>query len=154
MRVIVHLAAEVATPFSQSFLTEVVEETLKRCPMLPANAETITLNAIAVSGEKIRELNQTYRGKDTETDILSFGEYTDSGALISEQQPEIFLGELFFCQDFITQAAAEDGITLVHEMIYIFSHGVLHLLGYDHSNKMFAIQDAVTEHLRVKCTYQ
>gem|GEM_PF-4485023 len=30
-------------------------------------------------------------------------------------------------------------------MAFIFSHGVLHLLGFDHSDEMFALQDQVTE---------
>lgn len=148
MQVLVHFVSEVATPFSEVFLTKIAEETLARCFVFPPTTKTITMNAIAVSREKIQALNTTYRGKASETDILSFGEYTDSVALTGEQQTDIFLGELFFCQDFITEAAAEDQITVEHEMVYIFSHGVLHLLGYDHSDEMFAIQDGVTEYLQ------
>lgn len=107
----------------------------------------ISLNAIAVSREKIQELNKEYRGKDSVTDILSFSEYAGTEALAEEGSDEVFLGELFFCPEYILAAAREDGITFEHEMIYIFSHGVLHLLGFDHSEEMFAIQDRVTEAL-------
>lgn len=148
MQVTVHFTSEVATLLPEDFFVRVAEETLRRCPLRGlAGKESVVLNAIAVSPEKIRELNKTYRGKDAVTDILSFGEYADTGVFEQETQKEIFLGEIFFCQDVIAQAAQEDEVTLEHEMTYVFSHGILHVLGYDHSDEMFAQQDAVTEHL-------
>ncbi len=149
MKVTVHFTDEAGTAWQEDFFAQVTEETLKRCP-LPSLHEKkeVTLNAIVVSEEKIRELNKTYRNKDKVTDILSFGEYSDTAAFEADTGKKIFLGELFFCHDFITVAAKEDAVTAEHEMIYVFSHGVLHLLGYDHGDEMFAIQDAVTEQLR------
>lgn len=148
MRALVQYSDEVATPLSPDFFSRVAEETLERCPLPALRGKTeVTLNAVAVSMEKIRELNATYRGKDAVTDILSFGEYADTDAFNADPALEVFLGELFFCYDFIANAAAEDEVTVEHEMTYVFSHGILHLLGYDHSDEMFAIQDAVTEAL-------
>jgi probable rRNA maturation factor len=150
MRVVVRYTEEVTTPFDETFFQRVAEETLKRSasqsPVL-SEKEEVSLNVIAVSSEKIQELNKTYRGKDAVTDILSFGEYTDIKDFENDTEKTIFLGELFFCQDFIANAAKEDEVTGEHEMIYVFSHGVLHLLGHDHSPEMFALQDAVTEQL-------
>lgn len=146
MNVLLHLSTEVAIPFDESFFLRVAQETFKECPpTLLFGKEEITLSVVAVSKEKIRELNSTYRGKDAVTDILSFSEYADTEAFRADEQKKIFLGEIFFCQDVIMEGATEDGLTGEHEMIYVFSHGVLHLLGYDHSDEMFAIQDAVTE---------
>lgn len=142
---ILHYTEEVSTPFTESFLESIAQETLKHCDVAHISEKVVSLNAIAVSSEKIRELNKAYRGKDAVTDVLSFGEYVDTEAVAQSKEKEIFLGELFFCKDFIEKAAAEDTVTLEHEMAYIFSHGILHLLGYDHSEKMFAIQDTVTE---------
>lgn len=148
MQVTVHFIPEVATPLSEDFFVRVAEETLRRCPLHGLHdKESVTLNVVAVTPEKIQELNKTYRGKDAVTDILSFGEYVDTVAFEQETRKEIFLGEIFFCQDVIAQAAQEDEVTLEHEMTYIFSHGILHVLGYDHCDEMFAQQDAVTEHL-------
>lgn len=146
MRVTLDYAQEVTVPLEQAFFQKVAEETVARC-RLPELLEKkhIQLTAVAVSSEKIQELNRTYRQKDAVTDILSFGEYTDSEALKKESGEEVFLGELFFCESFIEKAAAEDEVTLEHEMAYIFSHGILHLMGYDHSETMFAIQDEVTD---------
>lgn len=146
MEVVVRYTEEVATPFEEAFFNRVAQETLKQCPLtVLQEKEEVSLNVIAVSSEKIKELNRTYLKKDAVTDILSFGEYTDTKDFESDTEKKVFLGELFFCQDFITEAAKEDGVTVEHELVYVFSHGVLHLLGYDHSPDMFAFQDAVTE---------
>lgn len=143
-----HVSMEVPTPFGQSFFERIAQETLKHCPAkLFVGKEEVTLNAVAVSQARIQELNRTYRGKDAVTDILSFGEYADTAALQDDQKTRVFLGELFFCQEMIVEAAREDAVTEAHEMVYVFSHGVLHLLGYDHDDEMFAIQDRVTESL-------
>ncbi|MBP9728220.1 MAG: rRNA maturation RNase YbeY [Candidatus Moranbacteria bacterium] len=148
MNVLLHLSPEVAIPFDESFFLRVAEETLKECPpTLLLGKEEITLNVVAVSKERIQELNNTYRGKDAATDILSFSEYADTEAFRADVQKQIFLGEIFFCQDVIMEGATEDALTGAHEMIYVFSHGVLHLLGYDHCDEMFAIQDTVTASL-------
>jgi probable rRNA maturation factor len=145
MRVTVEYADEVSTPFPEKFFQEIASRTLEECHFSFLKEKTISLNAIAVSEEKIQELNQAYRGKDAVTDILSFGEYADREALAAAALPEIFLGELFFCPLFIEAAAKEDGVTMEREMAYIFSHGVLHLVGFDHEEEMFEIQERVTD---------
>jgi len=151
MRVILNYTEEEKTTIAENFFREVAEETLKQSD-IPSllSKEEISFNAISVSSERIQEINKVYRGKNAVTDILSFGEYADAEAIEGESKDEIFLGELFFCNSFIENAAKEDGVTLKHEMAYIFSHGILHLLGYDHCEKMFAIQDAVTEYFIAK----
>lgn len=151
MRVTVQYGEEVATPLSEDFFVRVAEATLTRCPLRGlVLKEEVSFGAVAVSRERIQELNRTYRQKDAVTDILSFGEYAETKDVENDASPSIFLGELFFCQDFIAAAAEEDGVTLEHEMAYIFSHGILHLLGYDHSDEMFALQDAVTAEVVVE----
>lgn len=151
MRVTVQYGEEVDVPLKETFFTRVAEETLKHCPLRGlADKTEITLGAVAVSRERIQELNKTYRQKDAVTDILSFGEYAETKDIEDDASQVIFLGELFFCQDFIAAAALEDSVTLEHEMAYIFSHGILHLLGYDHSDEMFALQDAVTAQIVVE----
>jgi probable rRNA maturation factor len=149
MRVILDYTAEVTgTGLEHDFYARIAEETMKRLPAeLCGTKVEVTLSAVLVSPERIQELNRTYRGKDAVTDILSFGEYADTDAFVKEEGKDIFLGELFFCYDFISRSAKEDEVSIKREMTYVFSHGILHLLGYDHSDEMFAIQDAVTSAL-------
>lgn len=149
MRVTLDYTAEVTdTGLEHDFFARIAEETMKRLPAeLCGTKEQVTLSAVLVSPDRIQELNRTYRGKDAVTDILSFGEYADTDAFAKEEGRDIFLGELFFCYDFISGSAKEDKVSIKREMTYVFSHGILHLLGYDHSDEMFAIQDAVTSAL-------
>lgn len=152
MRVTLDYTAEVTgTNLEHDFYARIAEETMKRLPAeLCGIKEQVTLSAVLVSPERIQELNRTYRGKDAVTDILSFGEYADTDAFRKEEGKDIFLGELFFCYDFISRSAKEDEVSIKREMTYVFSHGILHLLGYDHSDEMFAIQDAVTSALNTE----
>lgn len=147
MTVILEYTGEVETSFDEVFFQDITNRTLCEANLPFLSDKKIILNAVAVTAEKIQVLNKTYRGKDAVTDILSFGEYADLGVLEKEIDEEIFLGELFFCPEFIGNAATEDRISMRHEMTYVFSHGVLHLLGFDHSDEMFEIQDRVTEAL-------
>lgn len=145
MIVTLQYTGEVKTPFEEVFFQDIANRILHEAEFAFLSDKKIVLNAVAVTAEKIQKLNEAYRNKDAVTDILSFGEYIDVDVLKKETREEIFLGELFFCPEFIEKAAEEDGIAIIHEMIYVFSHGVLHLLGFDHSDEMFAIQDRVTE---------
>lgn len=106
---------------------------------------SFAISAVAVSQDEIRRLNREYRGKDSATDILSFWNFASVAELLSEKSATIELGELFFSPDFIKQAAEEDTVSYRREMAYIFSHGVLHLIGYDHEPEMFRIQDQITD---------
>lgn len=147
MPLALHLAEEVKSTFPGKLYSEVFQTTLAVSRFQTENGfrlsgKKVTLNAVAVSEQKIRELNRQYRRKDSVTDILSFGEEK-----LAAHEGEVFLGELFFSPRFIRKQAAEDGRPYRQSMIYIFSHGILHLLGYDHGKKMFAYQDQVTEKL-------
>ena len=139
MQVTVNYTNEVTAPFEESFFVRVAKETLMRCPLVGLkDKKEIIMSVVAVSKEKIQELNTTYRQQPRVTDILSFGEYADMAAFEQDTTEHIFLGEIFFCYDVIVAASEEDQVTIEHELIYIFSHGVLHL-------EMFSLQDAVTE---------
>ncbi len=151
MRVVLSFTPEAPTPFEEDFLRTIALKTCEQAglPGLLAKKK-VSVNAVSVTEEKIRALNAQYRGKDTVTDILSFGEFENTAILEANKEDEIFLGDLIFCTDYILSAAEEDEVTAEHEMAYIFSHGVLHLLGFDHSDEMFGIQDTVTSEMMKK----
>ena len=76
-----------------------------------------------VSKEKIQELNKEYREKDKETDVLSFEAEGDD------------LGDIFICYEVAKKQAEEYGEELEYRLRFLFIHGVLHLLGYDHKEE-------------------
>ncbi len=83
-----------------------------------------------VDKEEIRRLNSEYRQKDAVTDVLSFPQYDDLNKLDNEQ--EICLGDVVICREVARDQAAEYGHSYERELMYLFVHSILHLLGYDH----------------------
>ncbi len=108
------------------------------------------IDVACVSDEEIAKLNGKYREKPQPTDILSFGTFEGLGALKQVPAGSIDLGQIVLSPDFIARSAAEDGVSWKREFTYVFSHGVLHLAGFDHEERMFQIQDAVTDVLAPK----
>ena len=89
-----------------------------------------------VEADEMHRINLEYRGVDSVTDVLSFPQL-DFGAgvdleVLSKSGAPVFLGDVVICYDKIAEQAEEYGNTLERELIYLFVHSVLHLLGYDH----------------------
>lgn len=83
--------------------------------------------------EEIKELNSTYRGVDKVTDVLSFPQFENFNELPENQI--ICLGDIVICEDRAKEQAEEFGHSYEREIIYLFTHSVLHLLGYDHMDE-------------------
>lgn len=145
MRVITEYTDETRSAWTSAFFQERGRRTLLACQFDFLESKTVRFHVTLVSRPRIRTLNREYRGQDAATDVLSFGEYTDRQALAHAAGSEVFLGEIFLSPAYIRVAAREDRVILEREMTYVFSHGVLHLVGFDHEEEMFAIQEAVTD---------
>ncbi|BCG60293.1 rRNA maturation RNase YbeY [Paenibacillus sp. URB8-2] len=97
-----------------------------------------------VDNERIHELNREYRGIDRPTDVLSFA-LNESG----EDEPEIIyevdeeesegipdmLGDIIISVTRAKEQADDYGHSLERELGFLFVHGFLHLLGYDHQDE-------------------
>ena len=83
-----------------------------------------------VTKEEIKELNSMYRGIDNDTDVLSFPQFEDMSML--PEEGEICLGDVVICPEKARLQAEEYGHSQMREMVYLFVHSILHLLGYDH----------------------
>jgi len=92
-------------------------------------SEGAELSIALVGEDKIRELNATYRGKDSVTDVLSFA--FEAFEEEAEEVPQL-LGDVVICPSVAARQAQEYGQTLNQEMALLLTHGILHLLGYDH----------------------
>lgn len=91
-----------------------------------------------VTGEEIRELNARTREVDKVTDVLSYPMLDEIKELVPENYPydcedgRVMLGSIVICGDVAEEQAKEYGHSVTREMTYLFVHGLLHLLGYDH----------------------
>ena len=92
--------------------------------------ERAEISVTFVEGEEIRELNRDYRDTDRVTDVLSFPQFDDLNDI--PEVGEICLGDVVICKDRAEEQAKEFGHSFEREIIYLFTHSILHLLGFDH----------------------
>ena len=80
----------------------------------------------------IHELNAQYRQKDQPTDVLSFAALEDNlGMPLPEEEP-LYLGDIIVSLDTAKRQAIARDHSLQLELGWLVSHGLLHLLGWDH----------------------
>jgi probable rRNA maturation factor len=130
----------------EAIYQELIARTLNH---LKLNFDPI-LSVTFVDNEQIHQLNRDYRNIDRPTDVISFAfldteenkeEILKSGRMVS-------LGEIYISLDKAKEQALEYGHPLDRELKFLFTHGLLHLLGYDHMEKedekvMFRLQDEI-----------
>ena len=75
---------------------------------------------------KMRRLNREYRGNDRTTDVLAFA-FREAGGPFSPM-----LGDVVISIPMARRQAKSFGHSLSEELVRLFIHGVLHLVGYDH----------------------
>lgn len=84
-----------------------------------------------VSDNRIRTLNDAWRDVDRATDVISLEcERPDDPSLAPGEPCE--LGDIVLAPAFIARQAQEYGTTEADEFRLLLTHGLLHLLGYDH----------------------
>ena len=98
------------------------------------------VEVIALNEEEIKRLNADSRGIDAVTDVLSFPLHEQIAPFTAQNYPFDFdadaqavtLGSIAVCLTRAAEQAEEYGHSLNREVTYLFVHGLLHLLGYDH----------------------
>lgn len=107
---------------------------LERAIKVTKRETNIVLSCIFVDDKKIHEINRDYRNIDRATDVISFALLDDDTFLVPEEEA-IELGDIFISIDTCKRQAQEYDHSFERELCFLFVHGVLHLLGYDHMNK-------------------
>ncbi len=87
-----------------------------------------------VDNNEIKELNRDFRGKDKETDVLSFPQY-ENQELIKEENNIVVLGDIVISLEKAKEQAIEYGHSFEREVAFLTSHSMFHLLGYDHDTE-------------------
>ena len=105
-----------------------------------------------VDNDYIHKINKTYRSIDRETDVISFAFLDNEGnrEKIMKSKNVVSLGDIYISLEKAKEQANNYGHSLNRELLFLFTHGLLHLLGYDHMNKkdediMFSLQDQILE---------
>ena len=105
------------------------------------------LTLVLTGDKKIKALNKQFRGIDLPTDVLSF-------PTESRQKGAHYLGDVIISVPRAKDQAKEAGHSLNEELALLAVHGVLHLLGYDHSDlsgkaAMWKAQGAILRELGI-----
>lgn len=134
---------------------------LEQLLQLAGEAEGITDGEVSLTftnDEEIHQLNLEYRGIDRPTDVLSFAMQEDGKdelGIIFEVDSEDetdpisgMLGDIIISVDTAKAQSEEYGHSLEREIGFLFVHGFLHLIGYDHQDdrseaEMTAKQEAI-----------
>ena len=95
----------------------------------------------------IRELNKQYRNKDIETDVLSFPMGENGVYDIDKETGAKILGDVVISMEKARDQAELYGHSLQREVGYLTAHSVLHLLGYDHVEKLEKVRMREKEEL-------
>jgi len=96
------------------------------------------LSILLVGDSAIRRLNRRWRGKDSATDVLSFPAGDAPG-------PSKVLGDVVISYQTATRRAKASSGRVEAELDRYLAHGLLHLLGYDHTSRSQAQEMAARE---------
>lgn len=103
------------------------------------------LSIVLVDEAAMTQLHIQWMDEDGPTDVLSFPMDELRPGTSEEDAPEGVLGDIVLCPTVAAAQAASAGHSAIEEMLLLTTHGILHLLGYDHAEDeerevMFALQ--------------
>ena len=109
----------------------------------------VAVSVIYVDDGQIQEINRSYRNIDRPTDVISFAfsDNQDDGDYIAEE-----LGDIFINIDAVRRQAVDYEHSERREICFLFTHGLLHLNGYDHQTpeqeqQMITLQKQILDDL-------
>lgn len=93
------------------------------------NLKEAIFNIIFVSNEEIHKINKEYRNTDRVTDVISFA-LEDNKDIVYDSFR--LLGDIYIAIDVAYDQATQYNHSREREVCFLATHGILHLLGYDH----------------------
>ncbi|OAV60939.1 rRNA maturation RNase YbeY [Enteractinococcus helveticum] len=107
------------------------------------------LAVVFVDNDAMSQLHQDWMGLDGPTDVMSFP--MDELRPGTQQQPaQGLLGDIVISPEVAAEHAARGGHNVADEVALLVTHGLLHLLGYDHDDpeekdEMFSLQNRLLQ---------
>lgn len=116
------------------------------------NIEEGIFNIIFVDNDEIHRINREFRNVDRVTDVISFA--------LEDNEKEVFkeyrlLGDIYIAIDVAYDQALEYNHSREREVCFLSTHGLLHLLGYDHmtieeEKEMFDLQEKLLNEYEIR----
>ena len=125
----------------------------------------IKVNLSFVDEKTIRRLNKDTRNIDKVTDVLTYPyvelkpkeklKLSDYKLEIDPDDNRLLIGDIYICTKRAEEQSKEYGHSLNREMCFLFCHGLLHVLGYDHIEKedeevMTKFQNEILDKLNIR----
>ena len=130
------------------------EDFFKKSALEGFEYKCITFDILYCDNAKTHEINREYRNKDYIADIITFAIFADSEEKFIFDD-EVNLGEFMISLDKVKEKSEKNGTTFDYELSFLISHGIMHLLGFDHQteedyNFVVSAQNKALERLGIK----
>lgn len=140
---------DIAKKILKFYFSEVLEQSC----LSGFEYDTVSFDFLYCDSKKTHEINREYREKDYPADIITFAIFADSEEKFIFDG-EINLGEVIIALDKVIEEAGKKGVTKEHELAFLISHGILHLLGFDHQteedyNFIVELQNRALEYVKI-----
>ena len=129
-----------------SWDTPLIDDFKARGPaMLDHIAAHLSLHPKRVSlllcnDEDMRVMNKIHRGIDKATNVLSFPADDDMHRTGDMPADEVTIGDIAIAAETVKRESSETGVSACDHLLHLFTHGVLHLLGYTHEEDIPAAE--------------
>lgn len=93
----------------------------------------VEASLVFCNSEEMQKINKRFRGVDNTTDVLSFPAEQKAMVNLAGFEEVNFIGEILIDTNYVMEHTGQSSYQ--DELIEVFVHGLLHLIGYDHQNK-------------------
>jgi len=140
----IEISTEVDWPVAEDRVVSLAKYAMERMRLHPNTDLYIRF----VDLKTMEELHVIHMDEPGPTDVLSFpmDELVPGDNL--SVAPEGILGDIVVCPEFAAEQAEKAGHPAMQEVLLLITHGILHLLGFDHAEpdeerEMFALQNQI-----------
>jgi len=136
-----------------SWIKIIGSEFSKYVPSALINKKSFSLSFAIIDNKEITGLNKEWMHKEGATDVLSFPMIDPKVAY--DNLSFVELGDIFISLDMVIKQSLEYNNTIQKEILWLASHGFLHLLGWDHKDQkeldnMMNLQEYLINKLNIK----
>ena len=131
---------EISLEALEKFAKKIVED-------IAPNKRPLEMNVFLLDLEEISVLNEKYLSNSGPTDVLAFPiDDPDS----ETDDPVYLMGDVCICLEVAAYQAEEKGLNFKDEVALLVTHGILHLLGYDHYEKSAEVEMKKMENILIE----
>ncbi len=130
------ITVEVDPPYAGEVDTALMIEVARQVLVHEDIEGPLDLGVWVTNEDELHRLNHAFRGVDTTTDVLSFATDDPPTSFVHGPPGEAVrhLGDIAISFPHVARQAEEYGHSRARELAYLLTHGILHLLGYDHED--------------------